>query len=259
MDDEIRWNMMTSSNGNIFRVTGHLCGEFTVPRWIPAQKPVTRSFDLRLNKRLSIQSWGWWFETLSHPLWRHRNEPVKGKRSQTKSLVSLIRNACNKFDPEFDEFTYNYAILQKWVPISVYVCVCVCVCVYVYVYMYIHYILVMCWDQYHSNFRAITLLYLTEHALTLHSKVATTPLGDNLIQISRVMLGKCTRKALVSSIEWNYALGTSNEHPRHCSSKWGREEVHWSRKPEREIGVFIGLHRTLKRNWKPAFPKLHVH
>ena len=28
-------NMMTSSNGNIFRVTGHLCVEFTCPRWIP--------------------------------------------------------------------------------------------------------------------------------------------------------------------------------------------------------------------------------
>ena len=26
--------MMTSSNGNIFRVTGHLCGEFTGPRWL---------------------------------------------------------------------------------------------------------------------------------------------------------------------------------------------------------------------------------
>ena len=30
--------MMTSSNGNIFRVTGHLCGEFTGPRWIPCTK-----------------------------------------------------------------------------------------------------------------------------------------------------------------------------------------------------------------------------
>ena len=28
-------NMMTSSNGNIFRVTCHLRGEFTGPRWIP--------------------------------------------------------------------------------------------------------------------------------------------------------------------------------------------------------------------------------
>ena len=28
-------------------------------------------FDLRVNKRLSKQSWGWWFETLSRSLWRH--------------------------------------------------------------------------------------------------------------------------------------------------------------------------------------------
>ena len=30
--------MMTSTNGNIFRVTGHLYGEFTGPRWIPHTK-----------------------------------------------------------------------------------------------------------------------------------------------------------------------------------------------------------------------------
>ena len=30
--------MMMSSNGNIFRVTGHLCGEFTSHRWIPCTK-----------------------------------------------------------------------------------------------------------------------------------------------------------------------------------------------------------------------------
>ena len=30
--------MMTSSNGDIFRITGHLCGEFTGPRWIPRTK-----------------------------------------------------------------------------------------------------------------------------------------------------------------------------------------------------------------------------
>ena len=30
--------MMTSSNGNIFRVTGPLCGEFTEDRWIPYTK-----------------------------------------------------------------------------------------------------------------------------------------------------------------------------------------------------------------------------
>ena len=31
-------------------------------------------FDLRLNKRLSKQWWGWWFDTLSRPLWRHHND-----------------------------------------------------------------------------------------------------------------------------------------------------------------------------------------
>ena len=48
-----------------------ITGEF------PAQRPVTRSFgvffDLLLNKRLNKQSWGWWFETLRRPLWRHYN------------------------------------------------------------------------------------------------------------------------------------------------------------------------------------------
>ena len=56
------FTMMTSSNGNIYRVTGPLCGEFTGPGEIPAQRPVTRSFDvffdLRPNKRLSKQPWG---------------------------------------------------------------------------------------------------------------------------------------------------------------------------------------------------------
>ena len=68
-------NMMTSSNGNIFRVTGPLCGE------ISTKRPVMRSFDvfldLRLNKRLSKQSWGWWFETLSCSLWCHCNTNSK--------------------------------------------------------------------------------------------------------------------------------------------------------------------------------------
>ena len=51
--------MMTSSIGNILRVTDHLCGEFTGTGEFPAQRPVTRSFDvffdLRLNKQLSKQ------------------------------------------------------------------------------------------------------------------------------------------------------------------------------------------------------------
>ena len=44
-------HMMTSSNGNIFRVTGPLCGEFTGPGEFPAQRPVTRSFDVYFDLR----------------------------------------------------------------------------------------------------------------------------------------------------------------------------------------------------------------
>ena len=38
--------VMTWPNGNIFRVTGPLCGEFTGPGEFPTQRPVTRSFDV---------------------------------------------------------------------------------------------------------------------------------------------------------------------------------------------------------------------
>ena len=54
--------------------------EFIGPGEFPAQRPVTRSFDvffdLRLNKRLSKQPWGWWLR-------RHRGHYgviVMGKR-----------------------------------------------------------------------------------------------------------------------------------------------------------------------------------
>ena len=57
-----RCRLFETPNGNIFRVTGPLCGEFYV------------FFDLRLNNRFSKQSWGWWFDTPPRSLWRHRNE-----------------------------------------------------------------------------------------------------------------------------------------------------------------------------------------
>ena len=64
-------------------------GNSPVPTEFPGQRPVTRSFgvffDLRLNKRLSKQSWGWWFETLPRPLWRHSN-------------VNYVSSDCQRFD-----------------------------------------------------------------------------------------------------------------------------------------------------------------
>ena len=59
-----------------------LCaGNSPVTGEFPAQRPVTRSFDvffdLRPNKRLSKQPWGWWFETPSWSLWRQCNVLLK--------------------------------------------------------------------------------------------------------------------------------------------------------------------------------------
>ena len=71
---------MTLSNRNISALLAICVGNSPVPGEFPAQRPVTRSFDvffhLPPNKRLSKQSWGWWFETPSGPLWRHSNEAM---------------------------------------------------------------------------------------------------------------------------------------------------------------------------------------
>ena len=52
-------------------------GNSPVTREFPTQRPVTRSFDvffdLHPNKRLSKQSWCWWFEMPLCPLWHHCN------------------------------------------------------------------------------------------------------------------------------------------------------------------------------------------
>ena len=67
-------------------------GNSPVPGEFPAQRPVTRSFDVffdqRLNKRLSKQSWDWWLETLSRPLWRHRNVYCNGKSNKIANVIT---------------------------------------------------------------------------------------------------------------------------------------------------------------------------
>ena len=76
--------MMTSSNGNMFHVTGFCAGNSPatagnspVTGEFSSHRPVTRSFDvffdLRLNRQLSKQSRRRWFETPSRSLWRHCN------------------------------------------------------------------------------------------------------------------------------------------------------------------------------------------
>ena len=75
-------------------------GNSSVPSEFPHKRPVTRSVDvfvdLRLNKRLRKQSRGWWFETLSRPLWRHCN--VWLTSHGRKESVWVIYNIWCHFD-----------------------------------------------------------------------------------------------------------------------------------------------------------------
>ena len=95
-----------------------ICAENSpVPGEFPAQRPVTRNFDvffdLRLNKRLSKQWWGWWFETLSHPLWRHRNGNfdarqvhVDTSKDHTSSRLCFVHK-CSGLDSADEEFVWD--------------------------------------------------------------------------------------------------------------------------------------------------------
>ena len=65
-EDVIKWNHLPRYWPSVRRIH----------RWLPAQRPVTRSFAVFfvcLNKRLSKQWRGWWIDTPSRPLWRHCN------------------------------------------------------------------------------------------------------------------------------------------------------------------------------------------
>ena len=72
-------------------------GNSPVTGEFPAQRPVTRSFDVFFDL-LSKQSWGWWFETLSRPLWRHCNEcdiPYPGVNIDWVSHKTLAKHLFN--------------------------------------------------------------------------------------------------------------------------------------------------------------------
>ena len=66
-------------------------GKFTGSRWISRTKASDVElwcfFDLRPNKRLSKQSWSWWFETPSCPFWRHSNGKPPPTPAQSKKTV----------------------------------------------------------------------------------------------------------------------------------------------------------------------------
>ena len=100
--------MTTSSNGNISALLAICAGNSPVTGEFPAQRPVTRSFDvffdLRQNKCLSKQWWGWWFESPSRPLWRHCND--------TRYPSCTWCQGCNKSDNS--PVHYSDFIMARW-------------------------------------------------------------------------------------------------------------------------------------------------
>ena len=95
-------------------------GNSPVPGEFPALRPVTRSFDvffdLRLNKQLSEQSWDWWFETLSRPLWRHCNYAPNLNNGLTKQPLWSGHGWVNT--PHC--FTWTQLLIHALIPMLVY-------------------------------------------------------------------------------------------------------------------------------------------
>ena len=91
-------------------------GNSPVSGEFPAQMPVTRSFDvffdLHPNKRLIKQWWGWWFETPSCPLWRHRNARVCCV--STRLLVNTVQCHYNAVIFFSKTFTKKSTIARPW-------------------------------------------------------------------------------------------------------------------------------------------------
>ena len=74
---EYSLNILTSSNGNIFRANGSLWEESTGDRWIFLTKATDAKllcFLLSAPEQMIEQSRRRWFETPSRSLWRHCNE-----------------------------------------------------------------------------------------------------------------------------------------------------------------------------------------
>ena len=88
-------------------------------RWIPhipTQRPVTRIFDvffdLRLNKRLSKQPWGWWFETLSWSLWRHCNIQLKFRLFNVKRFTCWLDGEISFYFLHWSTLEYRYWVIE---------------------------------------------------------------------------------------------------------------------------------------------------
>ena len=156
-----------------------MTGEF------PSQRPATRSFDVffdpRLNKQLSKQSWGWWFETPSCSLWCHCNVRYNlwiafydtkcelhhcngvlhhwwlvsigsGKTRQDKPLFQAWRNMDSLVD---GKTMFKMSIHNDWEFEKVY---SYYIYIFIYIYIYIYHTITFRMDTI-SPFRLIKIQY----------------------------------------------------------------------------------------------------
>ena len=111
---------MTSSNGNVFRVTGPLWGESTEHRWIP----LTKTSDSGLwcfrwyapEQTVGQQSKRRWFETPWRSLWRNCNVLLEdilapnGARPWTSKMVTMHKftHVLFKIDEAIGDFDLTF-------------------------------------------------------------------------------------------------------------------------------------------------------
>ena len=74
-------------------------------------------FDLRLNKRLSKQSWGWWFETPTRSLWRHCNglNQMIHIQAELFKYITALRSKQKGWHLECKIFKCEYSWKKMWV------------------------------------------------------------------------------------------------------------------------------------------------
>ena len=84
-------------------------GNSPVPGEFPTQRPMTRSFDvyfdLHLNKQLSKQSQGWWFETPSGSLWRQCNANIYELKSRHGYVITCPMKCRSEIIYPFSNFS----------------------------------------------------------------------------------------------------------------------------------------------------------
>ena len=164
----------------ICAVNSPATGEF------PAQRPVTRSFDvfsnLCLNKRLSKQSRGWWFETPSCSLWRHCNvtagNSLSGTRYNTLYIVFQRQDYLCAIKPGVwtNKKTTNGNILYSLYWLCRFVC-----------QLYRGWLQTFtCWSQ-ACNWNKV--IALTRHLFTIFKPVNTWPSG-----LTKTFKRNCVKK-----------------------------------------------------------------